>query len=117
MLNQYWLKKRVLIAFSLDTQFYETIKLQLSASLPELLDRDMIILGFGKGLNTFYVDPLLDLEQLRRSLSIEENTLVLIGKDGTVKASWTEPVKIKTIFEIIDAMPMRKREIREKRGL
>lgn len=36
---------------------------------------------------------------------------VLIGKDGTLKGSWAEPVSPEKIFAIIDAMPMRQREM------
>lgn len=37
-------------------------------------------------------------------------TVALVGKDGGVKARWTEPVDPGAVFERIDAMPMRRRE-------
>ncbi|NGN96563.1 DUF4174 domain-containing protein [Grimontia sp. S25] len=45
-----------------------------------------------------------------------EHTAVLIGKDGTEKARWRQGFDINEMVQIIDEMPMRKAEIRE-RGL
>jgi len=36
---------------------------------------------------------------------------VLVGKDGGVKARWSEPVAPDKVFGLIDAMPMRAREV------
>lgn len=38
----------------------------------------------------------------------------LLGKDGTIKAASREPFKPKEIFQLIDSMPMRMREMKEK---
>jgi len=38
----------------------------------------------------------------------------LIGKDGGVKYNTNQPVKINKIFQIIDKMPMRMKEIKER---
>ncbi|CZF82255.1 hypothetical protein GCE9029_03119 [Grimontia celer] len=45
-----------------------------------------------------------------------EHTAVLIGKDGTEKARWRQGFDINEMVQIIDEMPMRQAEIRE-RGL
>ena len=39
---------------------------------------------------------------------------VLVGKDGTVKHRSHEPVAPEKLYELIDAMPMRQREMRER---
>lgn len=39
-------------------------------------------------------------------------TFILIGKDGEVKMRENKPVEAEKLFEIIDAMPMRQREMR-----
>jgi len=39
--------------------------------------------------------------------------VVLVGKDGTEKRRNAEPVTLRSIFDTIDAMPMRQREMRE----
>ncbi|GAA4404773.1 hypothetical protein GCM10023187_22520 [Nibrella viscosa] len=38
----------------------------------------------------------------------------LIGKDGTIKKTFTEPVDPKSLFQLIDTMPMRKQEMKKK---
>jgi len=40
--------------------------------------------------------------------------VVLVGKDGTEKRRETGPVTVRSIFDTIDAMPMRQREMREE---
>ena len=51
---------------------------------------------------------------LRKSLGVAEKgfAVVLVGKDGSVKKVWREPVDPKTIFTVIDAMPMRRDEMK-----
>ncbi|MFP4227281.1 MAG: DUF4174 domain-containing protein [Salinivenus sp.] len=39
--------------------------------------------------------------------------VVLVGKDGTEKRREAEPIPVRSLFETIDAMPMRQREMRE----
>ena len=43
-------------------------------------------------------------------------TVLLIGRDGGEKYRTHEPVTTKKLFGIIDAMPMRQSEIRNKKG-
>lgn len=52
--------------------------------------------------------------KLRKSLGVAERgfAVVLVGKDGGVKKIWRDPVDPKSIFTIIDAMPMRQQEMR-----
>ena len=40
--------------------------------------------------------------------------VILVGKDGTEKERWHEPVPMTEVFGLIDAMPMRRREMRER---
>jgi hypothetical protein len=37
---------------------------------------------------------------------------VLFGKDGSVRMRWQRPVSLNDLFAVIDAMPMRQREMR-----
>lgn len=55
-------------------------------------------------------------EQLYENLLLRNDFegLVLIGKDGGVKHKQAFMVQPKSLFSIIDAMPMRKAEIRSK---
>ena len=51
---------------------------------------------------------------LRKTLGVAERgfAVVLVGKDGSVKKIWRDPVDPKAIFTVIDAMPMRRDEMR-----
>jgi hypothetical protein len=42
--------------------------------------------------------------------------VILVGKDGTEKRRDAEPVAARSIFDTIDAMPMRQREMRDSSG-
>ena len=42
--------------------------------------------------------------------------VVLVGKDGTEKRRDAEPVPARSVFNTIDAMPMRQREMQEEGG-
>ncbi len=42
--------------------------------------------------------------------------VVLVGKDGTEKRRDAEPVTVRSVFDTIDAMPMRQREMRDASG-
>ena len=52
--------------------------------------------------------------KLRQSLGVAEHgfAVVLVGKDGSVKKVWRDPVDPKSIFTVIDSMPMRQNEMR-----
>lgn len=39
--------------------------------------------------------------------------VALVGKDGGVKERWTRTVSVSTIFDLVDSMPMRRREMSE----
>lgn len=51
----------------------------------------------------------------RDRFRVEPDTLavLLVGKDGTVKHRSGEPVGPEEVFSLVDAMPMRRREMRE----
>ncbi len=69
---------------------------------PELTDRHIQVLQ----------EPWAD-GPLRKKLGVEKKgfAVVLVGKDGTVKQIWHDPVDPRTIFTIIDLMPMRQKEM------
>ena len=51
---------------------------------------------------------------LRKRLGVAERgfAVVLVGKDGSVKDVWHDPVDPKRLFNLIDQMPMRRAEMR-----
>jgi len=57
----------------------------------------------------------LEFQQIIKELGIDENKYyenLLIGKDGGVKLKSDAPISNEKLFETIDAMPMRQREMR-----
>jgi hypothetical protein len=55
-------------------------------------------------------------EQLRRAYEVARRTFAvrLVGKDGTVKLARSGAVPITEVYDLIDTMPMRQREMRER---
>ena len=100
-------EKRVLLVFApsaVDAGYLEQ-KRGLEAYQTELQDRDMSV---------FYLLPS-DAAPLYEHFGVGENsfTVVLIGKDGTEKERYDNPVQPDDLFSTIDQMPMRRREIAE----
>ena len=58
-----------------------------------------------------------DSARLRRAFDVEDGrfAVVLVGKDGGAKFRSEEPLPARDILDRIDAMPMRRREMHEKR--
>lgn len=97
-------KKRVLLFHSpsADSKNHVTFKRQIKALKTDCDERHITIVK-------------ADAATLK-SLSIPEDrfTLLLIGKDGTVKARQSGQIDLKALFTLIDTMPMRQREMQEK---
>lgn len=51
---------------------------------------------------------------MRYGVSEDLFALILVGKDGGVKLTRNEPIALDRIFALVDSMPMRRREIRER---
>jgi hypothetical protein len=41
-------------------------------------------------------------------------SLILVGKDGGIKLKRSDQVDLREVFELIDSMPMRQNEMRQK---
>ncbi|MCU0398062.1 MAG: DUF4174 domain-containing protein, partial [Cyclobacteriaceae bacterium] len=63
------------------------------------------------------VNTLLDQQKYLKQFGVteEEFRVMLIGKDGGVKLNSQQPVTVNQIFELIDSMPMRQHEMRQKK--
>ena len=94
----------------------------LEGNKNEYTERDMVVILINKDESKISYDGLnvlnkLDYEStlsIRKRFNFDNFNLILIGKDGGVKYNNNEPVKINKIFEIIDKMPMRIKEIKER---
>ena len=107
-LSQFVWEKRPVIVFAdspADPNFGQQIEF-LEARAEELLDRDVVVLTD--------TDPSGD-SAVRTELRRRGFMLVLIGKDGGVKLRKPFPWDVRQLMRAIDSMPMRQREIRERR--
>lgn len=82
-----------------------------------LTDRDLVLLHLGKNEGIWgkkTISPA-SVAAIRKQLQIgeQESTLVLIGKDGGVKLRQAFPVPRAQLYGLIDAMPMRRQEMKE----
>lgn len=67
-------------------------------------------------LSYVFFDESPDGNAPREQFGVENGafTVILVGKDGGEKFRWQEPVGPKDLFDRIDVMPMRRRELRER---
>ncbi len=103
-LSSYQWDKRPVLVFtkSASHQEYKQQIQVLNAAQSALAERDVVVLVDAKPET---------LSDLRMTFMPEDFLFVLIGKDGSVKYRSEEPVSTTKLFEIIDAMPMRQREM------
>ena len=85
----------------------------------EVVDRDLVIFEIlesgPSNMNTEFIDPQ-SAQSLREKFDIPmgEFAVILIGKDGGIKMKRQEKTDLEDIFRLIDAMPMRLQEMRQK---
>lgn len=103
-----WIKRPVVIFADspADPRFIQQMQF-LNAGKKELAVRDVVVLTD--------TDPAAQSE-LRDKLHPRGFMLVLIGKDGMVKLRKPFPWDVRELTRVIDKMPMRKQEIRDRRG-
>lgn len=120
-LSQFKWKNRLLLQFTphRDHPSFDNLHQAMINRKGEVQDRDLIVFEIVEEgpstVNGADLDPQTSL-WLRKQFNAPggEFTLVLIGKDGEVKLNRRERTKIEDIFGLIDSMPMRRREIRNK---
>ncbi len=103
-----WIK-RPLIVFAdshADPRYVQQME-YITERLEDLDDRDVVVLtDTAKGEHT----------ALRDKLHPRGFMLVLIGKDGSIYLRKPVPWSVREITRVIDKMPMRQQEIRDRRG-
>ena len=120
-LSKFRWKNRLLLLFAphRDHPFFDILHQAMMNRKGEVENRDLIVFEmFEEGPSTVNgadLDPQTALS-LRKQFNAQkgEFTLVLIGKDGGVKLTRRERTEIEDIFGLIDSMPMRQQEIRNK---
>lgn len=116
MYKRYLWKKRIIVVLEDDEKIKSQQKTIFDEVIDELLDRDIIIFGLGKETPPYLKDETMDLATLRDEYSLSSDVnIALIGKDGSVKGKWRNPVTADELFRLIDAMPMRRAEMRKRK--
>lgn len=112
-------EKRVLIfsASSPANIGYKRQEQLLTKSKKGMKERDLIIYKLYDDHWIDYKNNALSEEQalaIRKAYDIPEGqfSVLLIGKDGSVKMRKDDIVSTREIFSLIDSMPMRKREMK-----
>ena len=120
-LEEYRWNNRPLFVFSPtpDREDYRKQLRDLSSKEEGIEDRDMIVHLVLEEGNSFVEDLPLGKEavrQLQEKFEIDpaDFAVILVGKDGGVKLREEEYTAMSDIFDLIDSMPMRKQEMKEK---
>ena len=119
-LDAYRWQNRLIVIFA-DQDSKEKLERQhhmLLTSRRGLRDRHLVIIEVDRDLVTFdgLIRQSVGGDELRDVLNVSRSgfSVVLIGKDGGVKMRSTEPTTSESLFALIDAMPMRQREMKEQ---
>ena len=120
-LSRYTWKNRLLLLFAPDRNhpFFEGLQQALVERSAEATDRDLVvfeILASGTSrIDGAVIDPQTN-RSLREKFKISPSafSVILIGKDGGIKLKRGEQTNLEDIFGLIDSMPMRREEIRDK---
>jgi len=120
-ISQFQWKNRLLFLFAPNRNhpLFEPLHKSLAARKSEAADRDLVvfeILESGpSSMNTEYLDTQA-AQKLRDKFDVQRGrfAVILVGKDGGIKLNRQEHTPLKDIFALIDAMPMRREEMRQK---
>ena len=98
---------------------YRIQKREVQEQMSKVEDRDLVVFEIlEEGKNRIDGSHLNHAagELLRERFSVkpEEHTVILIGKDGGEKLRSKGHVPMEEIFSLIDSMPMRQAEVRER---
>ena len=101
---------------------YDSVILDLKEHRKEITERDLVVytdLPGGDEIMNGKTLPADDATELRKQYKVTEGkfTLILVGKDNTEKLRWANELhSLQKVFDLIDTMPMRRREMREQSG-
>ena len=119
-LDDYQEKNRLLLVFAPSTRSpaYEKQMTLFETATEELAERDLLfVYVLLEGQSRAGDEPISDDDaaRLRQQFGVGEAQfrLILVGKDGAEKRRDEAPVQPEAIFQEIDAVPMRQREMRE----
>ena len=120
-LKDYRWKNRIILIFapSATDPGYRSLNREIQTQRAEIIDRDLRIFHILEEGESRLEESSLDtgsVDSLRDSFSPHTGqlTVVLIGKDGGEKLRQVDWVSLAEIFGLIDTMPMRQEEMRNR---
>lgn len=120
-LIQFQWKNRLLFLFAPDVNHpsYEKLCNEIAKQAGEVQDRDLVIVEIlAQGASQIDTEPIdqQTAASIRDQFAVSPQafTVILLGKDGGVKLKRDDHVNLAAVFELIDSMPMRQNEMRQK---
>lgn len=117
-LQDYRWKSRLLVVFAptVVDDNYEQQMQQLLRNSVAVSDRDLLpveVIGVEPVRVDALSEPAIDPVALRERFDVPQDGFkaVLLGKDGAAKLTSDSPIPAQKLFDTIDAMPMRQREM------
>lgn len=119
-LNEYRWNSRVLLLFSPNNTYTELTRSMemVRTNKSGIEERDLKVFQVLGNIGNSSGDKVVqreDSQDIREWFDVTSNEFkaILIGKDGTEKLRTGEAVTKERLFEVIDAMPMRRLEMKE----
>jgi len=120
-LRQFQWKNRLLFLFAPQSsdRFFSDLRNEIMVKKNEVEDRDLVVFEILEYGPSFINGVSLDAQtaaalQEKFDAPLGSFTVILVGKDGGVKLKRQTGTRLNDIFALIDAMPMRQEEIRQK---
>lgn len=113
-LDSYQWKNRLLLVFapSENNGEYQQQMQLLQGQKADFAERNLLTIELlTEGTNSVDAQEVAKIRE-RFNVSPQEFRVILVGKDGTAKRREQSPISAQSIFETIDAMPMRQQEMR-----
>ena len=120
-LSQFEWQNRLLLLFAphSENKLFKQLQSEIGTQKYGVKDRDLVIFEvLDTGTSRMNRTPIdrREADALRHNFAVPQNsfTLILVGKDGGVKLKRSDQTSLAEIFALIDSMPMRKKEMRQK---
>ena len=105
-----WNKR--LLVLDANTVKAQELRAEIDRNIASWRDRDMHLVIL-EGDRVGGEEAEQDAKAWRQKFGLPQEGAVLVGKDGGVKERWPAAPQLQNIFDLVDAMPMRQRELRD----
>jgi hypothetical protein len=120
-LSQFQWKNRLLFLFAPNRShpLFDALQKSIAIEQAEVEDRDLVIFEIlesgSSSMDTRDLDSQV-AQSLRDKFDVrgDQFSVILVGKDGGIKLNRQEQTRLEDIFALIDTMPMRREEMRQK---